>query len=169
MQTDFIVSELERNRLVFLELLIDLPEDLYLWKSAPEKWCLLEIIGHLIDEEVEDFRVRTIHALNHPQIPLQPIDPQNWPQQREYLGKSYQKQLERFSQERIASVDVLRSLQKPDWLRSIDHPNLGVFSAGKFLANWLAHDYLHIRQINRVKYNYFQQICGENLAYAGDW
>jgi len=42
-------------------------------------------------------------------------------------------------------------------------------SAKFILANWLAHDYLHIRQITRLKYDYLQDIPNENLSYAGNW
>jgi hypothetical protein len=36
-------------------------------------------------------------------------------------------------------------------------------------ANWLAHDYLHIRQILRLKYEYLKSISEEDLSYAGEW
>jgi hypothetical protein len=37
------------------------------------------------------------------------------------------------------------------------------------ISNWLAHDYLHIRQINRYCYEMLQQNTRQNLKYAGDW
>jgi hypothetical protein len=46
---------------------------------------------------------------------------------------------------------------------------LGRLSAGTFLSNWLAHDYLHIRQIIRLKYQYLQRQTRESLDYAGAW
>jgi hypothetical protein len=42
-------------------------------------------------------------------------------------------------------------------------------SAGMLLANWLAHDYLHFRQITKLKYDYIKYRTGEDLAYAGTW
>jgi hypothetical protein len=38
-----------------------------------------------------------------------------------------------------------------------------------FLSNWLAHDYLHIRQIIKLKFDYLEKMTGEGLSYAGDW
>ena len=38
-----------------------------------------------------------------------------------------------------------------------------------FSPNWLAHDYLHIRQIIRLKFAYLQQLSKEDLSYAGNW
>jgi uncharacterized protein YutE (UPF0331/DUF86 family) len=42
-------------------------------------------------------------------------------------------------------------------------------SAKMIFKNWLAHDYLHIRQIIRLKFEYLKGFTGENLSYAGDW
>ena len=40
------------------------PEGLLRWRSAPEEWCLLEVVGHLIETEERGFagRIRTILA-----------------------------------------------------------------------------------------------------------
>ena len=53
-----ITTQLETNKDVFKNLLKNKTEAEYLWKPQPEKWCLLEIVCHLIDEEVEDFRAK---------------------------------------------------------------------------------------------------------------
>lgn len=38
------------------------------------------------------------------------------------------------------------------------------------LANWLAHDYLHIRQINFTLWSYLdQKTSSTGLDYAGKW
>jgi len=42
-------------------------------------------------------------------------------------------------------------------------------TASMFFSNWLAHDYLHIRQITRLKYDYLKQLTNEDLSYAGTW
>ena len=36
-----------------------------------------------------------------------------------------------------------------------------------FLVNWVAHDYLHVRQILKNKYAWMQDVSGEKLDYAG--
>lgn len=38
-----------------------------------------------------------------------------------------------------------------------------------FLTNWLTHDYLHMRQIIKLKYDYLEQQSGEMIDYAGTW
>jgi len=164
-----IIQELLVNRQVFKELLSTVPQAMCHWKPMPDKWCLLEIVCHLYDEECEDFRLRTRQVLETPSLPLPPIDPQGWVETRKYMEQNYSAKLDNFLAEREASVKWLESLTGPKWNNSYVHPRLGKMTAGLFLSNWLAHDYLHIRQIIRLKYDYLKIITDEDLGYAGDW
>ncbi|MCB0517943.1 MAG: DinB family protein [Lewinellaceae bacterium] len=164
-----IARELERNKAVFQQLLENKTAAEYRWRPAPDKWSLLEIVGHLYDEEREDFKARVHHVLENPKLPLPPINPVGWVAERDYAGQDYGATLAKFLTERKESVLWLRSLVSPNWENTCHHPTLGAMSAKKFLANWLAHDYLHIRQINRYNFQYFQQQAQEDLSYAGDW
>ena len=169
MEVKRIIEDLSRNREVFRELLKDIQEQLYLWKPGPEKWCLLEVICHLYDEEREDFRARTHHVLETPNAPMTPFDPLALVTKRKYMQQDFNEKLGAFLQERTRSVEWLLSLQSPKWDNTYTHPKLGSLTAKMFLTNWLAHDYLHIRQINRIKYEYLDTHSGENLNYAGQW
>lgn len=51
----------------------------------------------------------------------------------------------------------------------INIPLLGDITAEMFLSSWLAHDYLHIKQITKLKYDYFKEVSGGKVAYAGEW
>jgi len=164
-----IINGLSGNRNVFKELLSGLTEDIYLWKPNPEKWCLLEIVCHLYDEEREDFRARTKHVLETPTEPMPPIDPQGWVEARNYIQQNYQDKLNDFLLEREQSVKWLQSLYNPRWSNAYEHSKFGKMTAKMFLSNWLAHDYLHIRQITKLKYDYLKQLANEDLGYAGNW
>ena len=164
-----ITHELARNRDTFKNLLFGLPNEVYLWKPQPDKWCLLEILCHLIDEECEDFRARVKHTLETPTAPMPPFDPVGLVMARQYLQQDYDVQLRRFLAEREQSVQWLQSLASPNWDNAYLHPKLGPMTAKLFLTNWLAHDYLHLRQITRMKFDYLKIISGEDLTYAGNW
>ncbi len=164
-----IIGELSRNRNVFKDLLLDLTEEIYLWKPNPEKWCLLEIVCHLHDEEREDFRARTRHVLEMPTEPLPPIDPQGWVESRNYMQQNYRDKLSSFLKEREQSTAWLQTLSNPKWDNAYEHPKFGRMTARMFLSNWLAHDYLHIRQITKLKYDHLKQSTTEDLGYAGNW
>ncbi|GAA4789693.1 DinB family protein [Olivibacter ginsenosidimutans] len=164
-----IIKELSENRNVFKALLAPVGEELYLWKPNPQKWCLLEIVCHLYDIEREDFRLRTAHVLSSPTEPLPPIDPPGWVSSRAYIQQDYQDKLNDFLTERTQSVSWLQNLSNPAWENAYEHPKLGKITANMLLSNWLAHDYLHIRQITKLKYDYLRQLTHEDLGYAGNW
>ncbi len=166
---EIIVAELERNREVFSHLLGGKRQAEYTWRPAPEKWNLLDIACHLYDEEREDFRARVQHALDARDTQPSPIDPQGWVTSRNYAGQEYDAKLAAFLDERKASVAWLRSLDAPRWDSAFHHPQLGEATARMFLANWLAHDHLHMRQIVRMEYERLKRESGEDLLYAGPW
>jgi len=169
MDFKYFVSQLEHNISVFESLLINKTEKEYLWRPNQEKWCLLEIVCHLVDEEQDDFRARVKHTLENPNMPLKPINPEGWVKERDYISKDYKDTLLLFLKERKSSILWLTSLKDVLWDNAINHPDLGKLSAELFLTNWLAHDYLHIRQIMKYKYDYLKLKTNLDLSYAGNW
>jgi hypothetical protein len=165
----FIIDGLERNRGVFAQVLAGRSPAAQQFRSAPGKWNLLEIVCHLYDEERDDFRTRVRHTLETPDRQPPGIDPEGWVVARAYAAQDYTAKLDAFLHERDASVAWLRGLGSRDWGRAYVHPRLGPMTARLFLANWLAHDMLHLRQILRSDYQLLQQQSGEDLAYAGAW
>jgi len=168
MKPEDIIRELEANKNVFRQLLA-VSERLYKWRPVIDSWCLLEILCHLYDEEREDFRARTKLALSNGQGDLISINPVGWVLERNYIGKDYRVMLDHFLEERMKSLQWLSTLENPDWSAAFQHAELGVMTAKNMLANWLAHDYHHIRQINALKYQFLKDSSGEDLSYAGNW
>ena len=166
---DFVVEQLQKNKLIFKELFKDEVEELFLWKQSPEKWCLLEILCHLYDEEREDFRFRTQWVLERPNEIPPNFDPVAWVIERNYIDQDYNLVLDKFLSERDKSINWLKSLENPKWDNYYTHPKIGNLSAKHFLDNWLAHDYLHIKQITKLKFDYLNHHSGERLDYAGIW
>lgn len=164
-----VIRELKRNREVFSSLLGGLEGSLVYWKPAPDKWCLLEIVCHLLDEETSDFRARARLLLESPGQAFAPIDPVGWVTARDYIHQDFEQNLQLFLEERAQSLQWLQSLDSPDWKQPSPHPRLGTISAGMFLYSWLAHDYLHIRQITRIKYQYLSTHAPEPIGYSGEW
>lgn len=164
-----IVDGLERNRGVFERLLAGRTPAEQVWRPAPAKWSRLEIVCHLRDEEREDFHARVRHALAADPAPPAPIDPPGWVASRDYAAQDYATVLAEFLSERDASVRWLRGLESPNWDSALQHLQLGPMTARLFLANWLAHDALHLRQIVRYDFESLQRQSGEDLGYAGTW
>ena len=164
-----IITSLEKNREIFESMLSGIPEEQYRWKPAPGKWNLLEVVCHLFDEERDDFRARLDHTLHTPDLPLPLTDPETWVISRNYAQQDYDKMLAAFLEERRRTVSWLRSLDTPDWKRTYLHPKVGPLPAELFLSNWLAHDYLHMRQIVSLDYHYLTANFESRYDYAGVW
>jgi hypothetical protein len=170
MNYNYIIEKLEGNVSTFKSLLEKISDEQARWKPSPEKWSLLEVTNHLFDEEREDFRKRIKNVLEDPAKTWSPVDPESWVIEKEYNKREMNESLNNFLRERKKSVEWLKDLKSPNWKTAHNHPKLGEMSAEKLLANWLAHDYLHIRQIGFLNWSYLShKVNLINLNYAGDW
>jgi hypothetical protein len=164
-----IIHQLDRNAPVLFGLFNSVPEEIRKWRSAPQKWSAIEILCHMHDEELEDFRARTNHVLTNPGNPMPSIDPVKLVTERNYSGQNYSEILAALISERKKSVAWLYTQLNENWEQAYQHPKMGPLKAKMFLTNWLEHDYLHMRQLLNLKHNYLEQSTNENLKYAGDW
>lgn len=170
MDAERLIDSLARFRKVLPALVADLPDQDARWRPPSGNWSVLEIVCHLADEEVEDFRRRVQLILTNPSEAWPPIDPEAAAVERKYNEADLEESTNRFLTERTASIEMLRGLADPDWSQAHDHPKFGLIHAGEVLAAWAAHDHLHSRQISKRLF----EITGRDASpygteYAGDW
>lgn len=163
------VTQLKKQGQVICTLVSGLTTEEARWKPAFESWSVLEVLNHLADEEIDDFRAHLDHILHSPNQPWPSIDPMGWVSQRQYNQKDLHESLDRFEYEREKSLIWLAELSAPDWDTAVTQ-SWGTLYAGDMLASWLAHDLLHIRQLVELRY----QITRNNsqpfqIDYAGKW
>ena len=140
------------------------------WKPEPEEWSILEVVNHLYDEEREDFRQRLDLLLHHPGESWLGIDPPAWAVERKYNERELEHSLQNFLKEREKSLDWLKNLVAPNWEATYEHPAVGLLSARDMLSAWLAHDFLHLRQLTELHWAYHAQaVAPARIEYAGDW
>ena len=169
MEPEKIIDQLEGNLSTFQSLLDIRESEQIVWKQDPEKWCPLEIVCHLIDEEREDFRTRVKTTLESPGQQPPAIDPVGWVKSRNYMDQNFEFKKQEFFEERTDSIHYLRDLTNPNWQNSYEHQTLGKLTSIHFLTNWLAHDFLHFKQLTRLKYDYLNSIASMEIDYAGEW
>jgi DinB superfamily len=136
-------------------LLAATPDHAWRQRPASDKWSLIEILAHLVDEEREDFRVRLLSTLDDPSRAWTPFDSEGWVTDRDYASKDPQQLLKEFREERRLSLSKLESLGNldlVDWSTGYAHPSLGSLRAGDLLVSWCAHDHLHGQQILRTRW-----------------
>lgn len=164
------VLRLMRDRVAITALIADIDDAQVRWKPAPEEWSLLEVIGHLYDEEREDFRPRLDILLHRPDAPWPPIDPVNSVREHRYNKRDPDEVLDAFGNERDVSLAWLRSLRSPDWTATARTPSGSTISAAEMLHAWLAHDMLHIRQMAELHHKFIAaSIAPSSIEYAGEW
>lgn len=140
------------------------------WKPPSGAWSVLEIVCHLGDEEVDDFRARLRSTLEDLTRPWPEINPEDWARGRCYNELDLTEAVRRFVAERQVSIRWLRGLASPDWNRAHVHPKFGPISAGTLLASWAAHDALHLRQIAKRLWELAGRDAGSfKVEYAGEW
>jgi hypothetical protein len=170
MDLAYAIDAMSRNRDRLHALVRDLPDDLVRWKPAPKTWSILEVMGHLLDEERRDFRVRLEHLLFKPGVAWPPIDPEGWVTEHGYNTQDPKATWRAFAEERETSLAWLRGLRDPDWEAFWEHPRAGKLRAGDIMASWLAHDYLHMRQLVHLHVLHAGTMAtGYSTAYAGNW
>lgn len=139
------------------------------WKPTPESWSVLEVLNHLVDEEIYDFRARVNHVLHRPNQDWPEIDPGGWVSQRHYNEQDFDETLIRFEAEREKSLTWLASLGNPELDTAITWA-WGILTAGDLLASWLAHDLLHLRQLVELRYQITSAASVPyQVNYAGKW
>lgn len=141
------------------------------WRPSPQAWSILEVINHLVDEEIEDFRIRLQMTLDDPLGPWLPNDPERKVKERNYNRRELNASLENFLDERTVSIEWLRGMEGAEWHHQHQLPDDdGVLSAGDLLVSWVAHDLLHIRQLTELHFLYQRKLAQPySVDYAGDW
>jgi len=167
---DDLGARLSANADVFAALVVGVGDEQARWKPEPAQWSILEVVNHLADEEVDDFRTRLDLTLHRPKAEWPRIDPQKWAVERRYNERDLAESLARFLARRADNVTWLAGLQAPNWEQAHQHPRFGPIRAGDLMISWVAHDHIHIRQINRLHREYLvASLPGNSPEYAGKW
>lgn len=164
-----VQAQMEIQGRAITALAAGLTPDQARWKPDSSSWSVLEVLNHLLDEEVLDFRCHLDHLLHTPDAPWPEIDPQSWVTKREYNKRNLVETLVGFERERASSITWLAALTDPDWESHAALP-WGTLTAGDMLVSWIAHDLLHIRQLVELRYALNKHANSPySPEYAGKW
>jgi hypothetical protein len=123
------------------------PGEFLRWRPAPEEWCVLEVVGHLIETEERGFagRICTILAEERPRFSA--WDPSAVAGERQDRQGDPAQLLAEFSGRRTAGAALVEALTAADLARGGDHPEVGFLTVNDLLHEWIHHDANHLRQI----------------------
>lgn len=149
-------------------LLRELPDTWVMRSEGENTWSALDVVGHLIQAERENWipRARIILQQDESQM-FPPFD--RWKGVRECQGKPLDQLLDEFAGLRSESLGHLRrmNLQDDDFDKRSRHPALGVVSLAELMATWAVHDLNHLHQISRVLAHQYRGSVGPWQAYLG--
>jgi uncharacterized damage-inducible protein DinB len=122
-------------------------------RPAKGKWCIAEILGHLVDTEVVyGYRYRL--ALSQPGSPIQGYDQHTWTQELRHVRRSPARMLEQIQTLRRVNLDLVQSMPRKMWERYGRHTERGNESVRRTLELIAGHDLNHLDQIVAIKKKY---------------
>ena len=121
------------------------------YKSSPDKWCMLEILGHLADIEiVYGYRLRQILADEKPIIA--PLDQDAWARNLNYLDSSPSELVAFYGLARHHNLRLLRTLRASDFSKSAYHPEIQRnVTVADLVERMGGHGAAHLQQIEGLK------------------
>ena len=169
MNLDHFTAQMANNAETIRTLVQGVSDEQARWKPSPDCWSILEVINHLYDEVIEDFRTHLDIVLHHPSQPWPRVDPEGWVTERQYNQREVRKSLDNFLNARTESLVWLRDLSSPDWEATYNAP-FGQVTAGDLFASWVVHDLLQIRQLVELHWAYTTLLVSPHkVDYAGPW
>ena len=128
-----------------------LPAETLRYKPAPDKWSILEILGHLADVEIMyGHRIRQMLADEKPVIA--PIDQNAWAANLGYMETPAPEMIALFGVNRHHNLRILRRLKAQDLNKSAYHPELKRdVQLSEMVEKLDSHTQNHLRQIETIK------------------
>jgi hypothetical protein len=128
-----------------------LPEKILRFKPSAEKWCILEVLGHLADIEiVYGHRIRQILADKKPVIA--PMDQNDWARNLGYTETLAPEMIALYGLNRHANLRLLRRMKPGDLEKSAYHPELGrALTLAEMVERLDRHGANHLKQIEGLK------------------
>ncbi len=128
------------------------PKKRLLWRPAPGKWSMLEIVCHLRDMEREAYlgRYRRILAEDEPRLP--DLDGDVIAIERDYRAQSFSGVLRDWLAARRESLKLLKGVKGAAWQRAGVHETAGRLSMEDFLRRHaVGNDEAHLGQIEAIQ------------------
>ena len=128
-----------------------LPEKVLCYKPSPEKWCVLEVLGHLADIEiVYGYRLRQMLADTKPVIA--PLDQDAWARNLGYMETPPAELVAFYGIARHHNLRMLRRATAADFSKSAYHPELErEVTVAEIVERMGAHGANHLQQIEKLK------------------
>ncbi len=142
-----VIRQLQETSAKLRELTASSSEQDLDFRPSAGDWSTREVLAHLVDDEMFVMRNRLERIASEDNPHLQPHDEQHWYATRNTSRDELSMLLDDFATQRAASVNIMVFLREEDWQRVGFQPEIGSFSAERWLDHWIEHDQVHLAQI----------------------
>ncbi len=133
-----------------------LTEEEMLIKPAPGKWCIKEILYHLMDSEIMAVgRIKRIIAEENPFLPS--YDQEKFAAHLQYTALDPKGALVTFGMLRETTGALLVLLSDETWERKGNHEQRGAITLEEYMKLMVTHGENHIGQILAIRQNFQQK------------
>ncbi len=141
-----VADLLEMSGQAFASTLDALTPEVASWHPAPGEWCVMEVVGHVIEAEKNGFagRIRLILGADEPDLPT--WDRDGIAKKRNDCARDPNELKQELVALRGPSVQLVRSLLPEEFQRGGTHPEVGRLSVEDLMHEWVHHDGNHLRQ-----------------------
>jgi hypothetical protein len=136
--------------MILSSVLRQLPKKMWLYKPAPERWSIHEIIVHLADSEASSY-VHCRRLIAEPGKTVTDFDPARWAGSLGYFHQSTSEALEIIRRLRRMTHQLLIALPDAAWVHTLAYGT----DVEITLEAWIERQERHIpHHIEQVKFNY---------------
>lgn len=136
---------LEATPQIIRDLMSELSEDDAVWKPAPDRFSVAEVLAHLSQSEGECYRTRVDQFMMEDKPAFEHDDAQFHLER--YRDRDPEHEFAHFEDQRESNLEYLRSLPPGAGERRAVHNEAGEITLAQMLHEWALHDLGHIRQI----------------------
>ncbi|HUO33892.1 MAG TPA: DinB family protein [Candidatus Acidoferrum sp.] len=124
------------------------PKKMWLYKPAPDRWSIHELILHLADSEATAY-IRCRGFIAQPGHQILDIDPTRWAGSLGYYYQSSREALEIIPRLRRMTCRLLANLSSVVWSAEVQHPKLGSMTLERWVGLQERHIPHHLRQMSQ--------------------
>lgn len=136
---------LEATPGILRALMCEVAHEDALWKPAPDRFSIAEVLAHLSHSEGHCYRLRVDRFLSEDRPEFEPDDAQFHLDL--YRDADPEDEFDHFEEQRETNVDYLRSLPEDAGNRVALHREAGLITLAQMLHEWALHDLGHVRQV----------------------
>jgi DinB superfamily len=131
------------------DALSKMPQEMWQWRPAIDKWTIHEIIIHITDSEANSY-IRCRRLIAEPTSGVYGYDENKWATALLYHDQSIAESLALFKMLRSATYQLIKQLPESIWTSAtVHHSEAGVITMEQWLETYTEHIPIHIRQMER--------------------